>query len=108
MKRKFDTFIGFSVKAGKIVYGTDNLTQFRRKLRLIIVDNDVSPRTLKTLREVAEAKACPIYSMVSDKLEDIVFKTNCKVIGLTDMNLAQAIIDNSEGIANSIGGIINE
>ncbi len=108
MTRKFDTFIGFSIKAGKVVFGADNLRTYRRRIRLIVLSSDVSERTQRDMIELATKKNCRVIRLLDENLEDIVFKTNCKVIGLTDINLAQAVLDNSNGIANDIGGEINE
>ena len=42
----------------------------------------------------AERKAIPLVT-VDRPLEDIVFKSNCKLVALTDANMAKAVIENA-------------
>ena len=75
-----------------------------KKAYLIIVCDSASDGTKKLARSYATKFACPL--MVSKKLlEDVVFKENCKVLAVTDKNLAKAIIDNqNENFSISSGG----
>ena len=66
--------------------------------------NSASDGTKKVAASYAHKFNCPL--MVSNPLlEDVVLKTNCKMIAITDKNLAKAIIENqNENFSISSGG----
>ena len=92
---KAETYIGFSIKSGKIVWGLDNLTN-SRKVKLIIACKTLSENSESKLLNYANDKGIIVYKLIDKTLDTVVNKTNCKVIGLTDKNLAKAVIDNSQ------------
>lgn len=101
---KIDTYIGFSVKSGQVVYGIDNLLVTKKRLKLILLCNTLSAQTEKKINEFASMKGIPLIKLTHKKLEDALHKTNCKVIGLTNKNLAQAIITVAQDRADSPKG----
>ena len=81
-----------------------NTVAMLKKAHLIIVCNSASEGTKKLALSYANRFSCPL--MVSNiLLEDITYKENCKIIALTDKNLAKAIIQNQdENFSISSGG----
>lgn len=96
---KAETYIGFSIKSGKIIWGLDNVLSCRVSPKLIVTCNSLGENSEKKLLTYASSKGIKVLKLKNRHLEDIVNKSNCKVIGLTDAHLAQAVIDNSEGWA---------
>lgn len=96
---KAETYIGFSIKSGKIIWGLDNVLSCRVRPKLIVACNSLGENSEKKLLTYALSKGIKVLKLKNRHLEDIVNKSNCKVIGLTDSHLAQAVIDNSEGWA---------
>lgn len=96
---KAETYIGFSIKSGKIVWGLDNVLTCRIKPKLVLACNSLGENSEKKLLTYASIKGVKVLKLIDRRLEDIVNKSNCKVIGLTDAHLAQAVIDNSGGWA---------
>ena len=100
---KVETFIGFSIRSRSVCMGTNSIATIKKAF-LIIVCNSASDGTKKVAASYAHKFNCPL--MVSNPLlEDVVLKTNCKMIAITDKNLAKAIIENqNENFSISSGG----
>lgn len=88
---KVSAYIGFAVKKGSVVYGFDNLEYYRKKVHVVLYTSDLSDNTLKKLQNEVTRFNCQCY--VFDKLCDTL-KKNCKVLAVTDKQLAVAIINN--------------
>ncbi len=93
-ENKILTYIGFSIKSGKIIYGLENAVGFSGKAYLAITDESLSERSIKTAIQFAEKKKCPVLKCLSHTVEELTRKQNCKFIALTDKNLSCAIMDN--------------
>ena len=88
---KIETYIGFSVKKGSVVFGLDCLTRYRKKLYLVVVTQSVAEKTKANAKQYAEQRNVP-FAVVSDY--EILLKRNCKVLGSCDKSLADAIVAN--------------
>ncbi len=92
MSDKVATLIGFAVKANKVIYGLETLEQSNRKRYLIVRCHSLSDRAKQQTYKVAERDGVPIIETKSRTLEDVVHKRNCKVIGLSNKQMSQAIL----------------
>ncbi|MCM1043260.1 MAG: hypothetical protein NC350_03510 [Corallococcus sp.] len=91
MNSKVDAYIGFAIKKGSVLFGIDTLELRNKKVFLILYSDSVSENTLKKIDIAGKNRNCQIAKI--DKLEDIV-KRNCKVLGICDKQLADAIKNN--------------
>ena len=66
-----------------------------KKAFLIIVCNSASEGTKKLASSYANKFSCPLM-LSKILLEDITLKENCKLVAVTDKNLAKAIIENQD------------
>lgn len=87
--------LGLTSKAGKLAFGTDSCLEMisKHKVKLIIVAEDSSERTINNFREKCKQNDIDFY--IFGKKEDIsksIGKVNKTVIGIKDKNLAGAII----------------
>ena len=87
--------LGLTAKAGKIAFGTESCEDLilKKKLKLVIVAEDSSERTINNFREKCKQNNIDFY--VFGKKEDLsksLGKVNKTVIGIKDNNLAGAII----------------
>lgn len=89
---KFIAMIGFAKRAGKIVYGYDDLRSAKR-VKLFAVSDGGSDNLKRNVKILAEKQSRPI--VLVDGLENIVGK-NCKALGITDENMARAMTDHVE------------
>ena len=86
--------LGLTSKAGKLAFGTDSCLEMiaKHKVKLIIVAEDSSERTINNFREKCKQNNIDFY--VFGKKEDLsksIGKVNKTVIGIKDKNLAGAI-----------------
>ena len=91
---KTDSYIGFAVRSGRIVFGIDNVERYRKRMYALVICPTASDTLRESARRFAERKAIPLVT-VDRPLEDIVFKSNCKLVALTDANMAKAVIENT-------------
>ena len=90
-KDKIESLLGFAVKAGKLVYGADSLETTRTRVYAIFTCCTASENTKKKMRELATAKRIPLI-FTKKELQYIVSRKNCKVIGVTDKQMAGAML----------------
>ena len=50
---KIETYIGFSVKKGSVVFGLDCLTRYHKKLYLVVVTQSVAEKTKANAKQYA-------------------------------------------------------
>lgn len=86
------SYLGFAVKSAKIIYGIDNLTARKKRVYALVL----CPTAAANLRESAERYSqrtgVPLIT-TKQPLEDLVFKSNCKLVALLDANMAKAVIE---------------
>ena len=91
MKRcKTETLLGFSKRAGKIIFGTDNILESRSRKYLILYDASLSQNAVKKLESFAVAAKIPIQK-TSRSLSDMLNKPSVKTVALLDAHMASAI-----------------
>lgn len=89
-KDKVDSLLGFAVKAGKLLYGSDTLETARKAVYLIVLCGTTAENTRKKVLELAAKKNIPVLE-AQNALQDTVTRCNCKVIAVTDRQMANAM-----------------
>ncbi len=84
-----EKLLGFAIKANKIVFGTDNI--LKKRVYLIIAADSLSKVAVKKL--VSTKKDVPLF-ITNLSIEQFIRREGCKVIGLADSQMANAIINN--------------
>lgn len=92
-KDKIEALLGFAVKANKLIYGLDNLELLKKKRYLYIQCHTLSENAKNKIKRLAQEKNVPILE-TKINLEDILHKINCKVVGLSDKQMSEAILQN--------------
>lgn len=88
-KKKIISYLGFAQKAGKIIYGADNVLKKKKLYPLVIICSSVSDRTKKDI-----ASFCGNAPLVEvEDLSSLMNKNGVKVVAVTDFNLAAAIVN---------------
>lgn len=64
-----------------------------RNIKIIIADNTLSEKSMRETKFLSGNHKIPLLLSEAD-LNLLLNTTNCKVIGITDINLVKAIIDN--------------
>lgn len=85
---KFLVMIGFAKRAGKIVYGLDNL-KAKKRLKLLAVSDTASENLVAGMKNLAAKQSLPLVQVAA--LEEAV-GSNCKALGITDENMAREML----------------
>ena len=101
---KVATLIGFAMRAGKVVFGTDNIETCRKKY-LIVFDGTLSQNSQDKL--VRNAGNVPTLRSTMALIKDITHREGCKALALTDKQMAQAILTNKNGSYQQVTEVKN-
>lgn len=90
LRNKIKSYVGFAIKAAKVVYGLDNILKQRLNIKLIIFDDTLGESSKKKLMKFIGINGIKYFQT---DMSNVVDKQNCKVIAIKDINLAQAIMN---------------
>lgn len=98
-EKKVLALLGIAKKAGKVISGTDMVTesirsQSRSSVKLVLLASDASQNTKKRINNTAEYYKVPIISLGTDKAELARLTghaSELSVIGITDDGFASAM-----------------
>lgn len=91
--RQLQSYIGFAIRAGKVVWGADNCLRSKHLYAVLAVDT-INRTSRNELERLCDGRRVPLVWCDEELLTACVHKQNCKCIGLTDPNLAQAAVNN--------------
>lgn len=97
MKNKIETYLGFCVKARKVVFGVDNVEKQKKGVVLLIADETLGQNSLKELLKAKEKFDCPLLVAEKDVLGEWLYRAGVKAVAITDKNLASAIMRELDG-----------
>ncbi|MBQ3502532.1 MAG: hypothetical protein IJA72_02600 [Clostridia bacterium] len=95
MNKLIKTYLGFSIKSRAIVIGQDRLKATKDKVYLIVYCSTASQNLKDLTFRLAEKYKCKAICL-DDTLENYTSLEGCKVMGLTNMSLANAILKVAE------------
>ena len=96
MTDKIGAYLGFSIRAGKTVFGVDDIENYRKKVRLILVDETLADNSFKRLMKANERFSCPLLVLRDGLLGQLMHRPQVKAVAIKDQNLAAAIIKEAE------------
>ena len=106
MTDKVESILGFAVRAGKVIYGIDNIEHLRKKRYVMLICNSLSERSVKKCIAVADSGRIPLLQIKNKLLEEIVHKPNCKAVAIGDKQITQAKLkfrnDNYEVLTSEV------
>ena len=91
-KSKIETYLGFCIRAGKIVFGVDRLEKQKKGVHLILVDGGVGKNSLKPALLAKDRLRCPLVTTENGVLGETLHRPAVKVAAITDEHLASAIL----------------
>ncbi len=56
LNNKVETYIGFAIKKGSVVFGCDYIEKYRKKIRLVLYTGTLSDNSLSVLKAVSGEK----------------------------------------------------
>ena len=92
---KVETLLGFAIKSGNVVFGSDSIEHCRKRMYLIILCGTLAVNSREKLLRAYGGVPKVISGVL--KLEDITHRIGVKALAVTDRQMAQAILNNMNG-----------
>lgn len=90
---KIESYIGFAIKSGKILYGLDNIQNYRKKIHLLLLCPSAGDNLKKETEYLSEKRNLTLIT-TDVPLEQLTHKMNCKLAAILSYSLAKAVTDN--------------
>lgn len=94
---KMKAYLGFALRARKLVLGVNAVKVTRGRVDLLIADKGASPNTKKEIESLKKRFSCPLVWV--EDLEDLTGKAHCKLAAMKEEHLAKAILGEAENIS---------
>ena len=91
-KSKIETYLGFCIRAGKIVFGAENIEKKQKGVKLLVADAELGKSSLKILLQAKEKFDCPLLTVCEGTLGGILHRPGVRAAAITDNQLASAIL----------------
>ena len=91
-KNKIETYLGFCIRARKIIFGVEMLERQKKGVKLLMADSAIGKNSLKPTLQAREKFGCPLIMTDENLLGEILHRPAVKAIAITDENLAAAIV----------------
>lgn len=92
---KIESYLGFALRKKSVVKGFNAISYEKGKARLLILCESASENAVKEAKNLSKRLNVPL--LISKKpLEELVHKENCKLIAITDRDLARAISEHTD------------
>lgn len=93
---KIDCYINFAVKAGKVIWGIDALERSKTAPLIVLYDTSLGANSEKQLCEYIRKKRVKALALPENHLNSLLKRENIKVLSITDISLATAILSYCE------------
>jgi predicted RNA-binding protein YlxR (DUF448 family)/ribosomal protein L30E len=92
--KELQGLLGFAIRAGHGVTGVTAIERYlkKKKIVLVVLDTDAGETTKKRINNICLHGNVPVFEYSGDRsLEDVIGKTNCRSIGIIDVQFARSI-----------------
>ncbi len=96
-KNKIQSYLGFCIRARKIIFGAEMIDRQKKGVKLLICDGSIGANSFKSVMKAKERLFCPLYQTEKGQLAEWVCRPNVKAVAITDEHLAAAIVSAAEG-----------
>ena len=90
-RKKIETYLGFCIRARKIVYGAENAQAQRKGVYLLLCDEKLGASSLKLMQKAWETLRCPMLMVEENLLSELIHRPGVKAVAIKEKNLASAI-----------------
>ena len=95
-KSKIETYLGFSIRSRKIIFGAETIEKQKKGVFLLVIDGAIGKNSLKPILRAKETLGCPLYITDEGVLAEWVHRPAVKAVAITDNNLASAMIASAD------------
>ena len=96
MIEKIRAYLGFCLRAGKIVFGVDDIETYKKKVHVLLVDEGLADNSKKRLMKANEKFLSPMLVLDAGVLGELLHRPQVKAAAIKDYNLAKAILQAAE------------
>lgn len=89
-KDKIKSYVGFAIRAGKAIFGVDQILVSGKRIHLILADVALSANSKQKLMNFAEKKGIPWGEW--ENIGELTALPFCKAVGIREPYLAKAIL----------------
>ena len=89
-RSKAESYLGFAKRAGRLTLGVNAVAAVPQDVYLLIADRGTAKNSRKEILKLKRKFGCPL--VMAEGLETLVGKPDCKLAGVRDKNLAEAIL----------------
>ena len=91
-KNKIETYLGFCIRSGKIIFGTEMISRQKKGVKLLMVDGGMGANSFKIIIKAKDALACPLLQTEEGALGELTHRPSVKAVAIKDEHLASAIL----------------
>ncbi len=91
-KNKIETYLGFCIRARKIIFGTEMISRQKKGVKLLLVDGGTGANSLKIMIKAQQTFSCPLLQTGVGELGNLVHRPAVKAVAVTDDSLARAVL----------------
>lgn len=88
---KISSYLGFCIRAGKIVFGVDRIETLK-KAYLLLADEELKENSFKIMLKASEKFSVRLIVTEEKLLGELLHRPQVKAVAITDEQLALAII----------------
>ena len=88
---KISSYLGFCIRAGKIVFGVDRIETLK-KAYLLLTDEELKENSFKIMLKASEKFSVRLIVTEEKLLGELLHRPQVKAVAITDEQLALAII----------------
>ena len=93
---KISTYLGFCIRAGKIVFGIDRIETLK-KAYLLRADGELKENSFKIMLKASEKFSTKVIVTENNLLGELLHRPQVKAVAITDEQLALAIEKSMQG-----------
>jgi len=90
------SYLGFAIKSRKVVFGTDSIVEYKKKMYLIVVSELLAQNAQDKIVRRAEQHQIKVKVLADSEFTQLVPKNGCKAIAITSAELAKALLGELE------------
>lgn len=91
--KKISSYLMFSIRSGKIIFGVDKLFVSKKMPCLVLICSTQNEKVSNKVLKFCNINKIKVIKLKDLILSELIGRDNCKVVGLLDYNLANAIIN---------------
>ena len=96
-KNKIETYVGFCIRSGKIIFGTEMISRQKKGVKLLLSDGGMGANSFKIMVKAQETLDCPLLQTAVGVLGELTHRPAVKAVAIKDEHLASAILKEVAG-----------